>query len=85
MSEPAETISGVYEHRSGQRYLVLGVARYDATDTPCVVYVRLYGRNQGGYPMSVRMLDDFVAPVEWPDGERRPRFRRIGATEPSAT
>lgn len=67
--------AGVYEHYKGNRYLVLGVARHDASDEPLVVYVRLYDRD--GVPMTCRALDDFTATVDPGDGSRVPRFRLV--------
>jgi hypothetical protein len=80
MSEPS--FSGVWEHRSGGRYLVLGLGRLDEDDDDVVVYVRLYGRDEGGAPMSVRRRTSFLEPVMWPDGQTRPRFMRLGDAEP---
>lgn len=78
-SWPNYPLPGVYEHYKGGRYLVLGLARDDADDTPLVVYVRLYSRP--GHPMTVRTVADFTATVTTPDGER-PRFQRLGGDEP---
>lgn len=80
----SEISSGVWEHRSGSRYLVLGVGRFDEDDDEVVVYVRLYSRTQGGSPLSVRRLSDFLTEVPWPDGSTAPRFRFMSAAEPPA-
>jgi hypothetical protein len=83
MTDLAVVPAGVWEHRSGQRYLALGVGRFDEDDDEVVVYVRLYERPAGGLPISVRRVTDFLAPVEWPDGSTAPRFRFVGPAEPS--
>lgn len=74
---------GVYEHYRGDRYLVLGVARLDDTDEPVVVYVRMYSRDSGGAPMTVRRLDSFSETVIV-NGAPTPRFRWLGYYEPEA-
>jgi hypothetical protein len=79
MSGLAEIIPGIYEHFKGGRYLVLGVARWDETEEPMVVYVRLYSRP--GPPMSVRRVASFGESVETPSGVV-PRFRFLGLAEP---
>lgn len=78
-----EPTSGVWRHRSGHLYLVLGLARFDEDDDEVVVYVRLYRRAEGGLPMSVRRRTSFLQPVKWPDGSLRPRFERVGTSEPA--
>lgn len=80
MSEAA--LTGVWQHRSGARYLVLGQGRWDEDDDDVVAYVRLYSRTEGGAPMTVRRLDRFLEPVLWPDGQTRPRFIPLGPAEP---
>ncbi len=78
-----EIRSGVWQHSKGQLYLVLGVGRFDEDDDVVVVYVRLYPR-PGGQPITVRRRSVFLEEVVWPDGERRPRFVRVGETDPAA-
>lgn len=85
VTDPVAVKSGIWEHRSGQRYLVLGVGRFDEDNGEVVIYIRLYGRPEGGLPMSVRRKTDFLAPVEWPDGTRRPRFKYLGQAEPASS
>jgi hypothetical protein len=82
MSAAVPIPSGVWEHRSGQRYLVLGTGRLDDDDDRVVVYVRLYGRPDGGPPLSVRRASDFLANVQGNDGATIPRFRFLGEIEP---
>lgn len=82
MTDTAAIPSGVWEHRSGGRYLVLGVGRFDEDDDEVVIYVRLY-RRSGGLPITVRRATDFLAPVTWPDGNNAPRFRFLDQAEPS--
>jgi hypothetical protein len=78
----SEIRAGVWRHRHGGRYLVLGVGRFDEDDDEVVVYIRLYERAEGGLPLSVRRLSDFLEPVPWPDGSQRPRFEFVGISEP---
>lgn len=73
MKTPA-LAGGIYQHYKGLLYLVLGMARDDGDETPMVVYVRLYEREGDSPPMSVRTLEKFIEPVQWPDGTTRPRF-----------
>lgn len=75
--------AGVWEHRSGGRYLVLGIGRFDEDNDLVVIYVRLYARDDGGPPITVRRAEQFLKGVPWPDGQIRPRFRFLGAVEPS--
>jgi hypothetical protein len=82
VSDPASIPAGVWEHRNGGRYLVIGVGRFDDDDDLVVIYIRLYGREAGGLPTTVRRAADFLAPVEWPDGSTSPRFRFLGEVEP---
>lgn len=74
--------SGVWRHRRGALYLVIGVGRLDDDDDEVVIYVRLYSGEQGGHPITVRRLSSFIEVVEWPDGSQRPRFNWVGETEP---
>lgn len=74
--------SGVWEHHSGKRYLVLGSGRFDDDDDQVVVYVRLYERAEGGPPLSVRRARDFLSEVPGEEGESVPRFRFLGDVEP---
>ena len=71
--------AGVWQHRKGGRYLVLGVARHDTTDEPLVVYVRLYSRD--GLPMSARPVADWLSDAEV-EGTDLPRFTFLGSTDP---
>ena len=82
VNEPVAIQAGVWEHRSGKRYLVLGVGRFAEDDDKVVVYIRLYERAEGGPPLSVRRTTDFLASVKWPDGSTAPRFRFLGQGEP---
>ena len=67
---------GVYEHYKGNRYLVIGVARDDATEDLLVIYSRLYNRD--GVPLSARKLTDFVGTVVDETGKQVKRFRYVG-------
>jgi hypothetical protein len=82
MRTSAPIPSGIWEHHSGQRYLVLGTGRLDDDDDRVVVYVRLYGRVDGGFPLSVRRASDFLANVQSNDKPTVPRFRFLGEIEP---
>lgn len=62
---------GVWEHRSGHQYLVLGIADDDRGGEPQVIYVRLYSRV--GLPVTARRVDVFLDSND--DG---PRFRWLG-------
>lgn len=83
--EPCETFDpppllprvtqGVWRHRAGGCYLVLGVAHDDRGGEPRVVYVRLYERP--GFPVTVRRISVFTDSDV--DG---PRFEWIGTSEP---
>jgi len=62
----------IYKHHKGGRYLVLHIVD-ESTNTLVgkkgVVYVSLtYGL------IKHRDLEEFIEIVEWPDGEKRPRF-----------
>jgi len=63
----------IYEHHKGGKYYVLSVAQETTNarlGAKVVIYVSLtYGI------LKVRDLSEFIELVEWPDGERRPRFK----------
>lgn len=61
---------------TANRYLVIGVARDDATEELLVIYTRLYRRE--GIPMSARRLADFVGVTNDDQGNEVKRFRYIG-------
>ena len=81
--DQGDILAGVYQHYKGQYYLVLGLAHHSETEESMVVYVPLYVRE--GPRMAVRPAEMFFETVEWPDGQRRPRFRYIGAAMPKVT
>jgi hypothetical protein len=83
MTERDALQMGVWTHFRGGRYLVTGIGRLDEDDDEVVIYSRLYQRDEGGLPITVRRLDDFLAPVVWPSGEVAPRFRFLGLAEPA--
>ncbi len=65
-------IGKVYKHHKGGRYLVLHITD-ESTNALVgrkgVVYVSLtYGL------VKHRDLEEFIELVEWPDGQKRPRF-----------
>ena len=68
-----EVLSGrIYLHYKGGRYFVLGVAD-ESTNArvggKVVVYISLtYGK------MKTRDLEEFCEVIEWPNGEKKPRF-----------
>lgn len=69
-SDAAKTLAlGEYEHYSGRRYRVLGVARHSETLEELVVYQALYGQGV----VWVRPLTMFVETVDV-NGHKRPRF-----------
>jgi hypothetical protein len=69
-----EVALGVWRHRAGEEYLVLGVAHDDRGGEPRVVYVRLNRR--AGIPVTARRLSDFTdRDVEGP------RFRWVGTSQ----
>lgn len=70
----AESLSvplGVWEHRSGKQYLVLGTADDDRGGEPQVIYVRLYSRP--GLPVTARRASVFLD-----SDDAGPRFRWLG-------
>jgi hypothetical protein len=78
---------GVYEHYHGGRYLVLGVGRWHSHDESdgrrVVLYVRLYPHDEGGPPINVRPLDEFLATYDEAGGVK-PKFRYLGLDDPPA-
>lgn len=68
------TVSGVYKHHKGKKYMVLGVAKHSETLEEMVVYVTLYENDLG--PMWVRPLSMFLETVTI-DGKQVPRFEKI--------
>ena len=63
---------GVYEHYSGRRYELVGVARHSETLEPLVVYRALYD----DHDLWVRPFVMFFEEVEV-DNRHLPRFRKI--------
>ena len=73
LSPLPDTPLGLYRHYKGGEYEVLGVARHSETQEPLVVYRPLYNATAWW----VRPHAMFFGAVEV-DGERRPRFEKIG-------
>ena len=72
-SEAAKALEpGEYEHYSGRRYRVIGVARHSETLEEMVVYEALYGDGNRW----VRPISMFLDEVEV-DGVRRPRYKKV--------
>ncbi len=63
---------GLYKHRNGNLYQVLGVARHSETLEELVVYQALYG----SYGLWVRPAKMFTEVIEV-DGKEEPRFEYI--------
>ena len=72
-----QVLAGCYRHYKGPLYQVYGVARHSETEEQLVVYRTLYGERG----LWVRPASMFLETVEV-DGEQRPRFEYVGATEP---
>lgn len=71
---------GRYRHYKGPEYEVLGLALHESELYRLVIYRPLTGGSKlDGSPLDwwARPVDNFNAYVEY-DGERRPRFERIG-------
>lgn len=72
-----ETISGTYEHYSGKKYVVLGIARHSETLDEFVVYQGQYDDPEfGKKPIWIRPKKEFHEQVI-KDGKKVPRFRKI--------
>lgn len=69
---------GIWRHRGGADYLVLGVAHDDRGGEPRVIYVRLYSRD--GVPVTARRVSVFTDSDD--DG---PRFRWVGRSQHACT
>lgn len=63
---------GTYEHYSGKKYEVIGIARHSETLEELVVYQALYGRGD----MWVRPFTMFTEAVQVHE-KPVPRFRRV--------
>jgi hypothetical protein len=70
--------AGVYRHRDGGLYQVLGIGRQTETEELHVVYISLTGAHLPGPRMNLRPLEMFEQTVAWPDGQVRPRFIYVG-------
>ncbi|MFA5828612.1 MAG: DUF1653 domain-containing protein [Candidatus Shapirobacteria bacterium] len=74
MSEQALSLKpGIYEHYSGKKYDLVGVAHHSETLEEVVVYRARYGEKL----IWVRPLGMFLETVEH-EGVIKPRFRYIG-------
>lgn len=69
-----EPVPGLYRHYKGGQYRVIGTARHSENDELLVVYRCLYDNDS----LWVRPLAMFVETVTV-EGQKRPRFERIGA------
>lgn len=70
-------LGAVFEHYSGKKYKILGVARHSETLELCVVYQGLYECPTFGFqPIWVRPLSLFLEMV-FVNGQQQPRFHRI--------
>ena len=67
---------GIWEHYTGNRYRVLGMATHSETLAPMVVYRALYGEGE----VWVRPASMWNETVSTPEGDR-PRFRLIREEE----
>lgn len=68
---------GIYEHYSGKRYEVAGVARHSETLEELVVYRALYDSKQfGHHALWVRPMQMFLETVMI-DEKEIPRFRLV--------
>lgn len=65
---------GIYKHRNGNLYQVIGVARDVKTLEEVVMYQGLYGN----YGCWVRSLANFTEKVSDDEGREVPRFTFIG-------
>ncbi len=63
---------GVYEHYSGKRYQLVGVAKHSENLEELVVYKALYGEGQ----IWVRPIGMWFEEVEC-EGKKMPRFRLV--------
>lgn len=68
------SLSGIYQHYKGNKYVVLGVAKHSETLEELVVYITLYENEEG--PIWVRPLNMFQENVTI-DGKTQPRFRKL--------
>ena len=69
----------LYRHYKGAIYFIEGVAieaTDDRADTEVVVY-----RSIALGLLFTRDLEEFIAPIEWPDGVVRPRFIQVDDSE----
>lgn len=65
---------GLYKHRNGNLYQVMGVARHSESLEELVVYQALYG----SYGIWVRPIKMFTELIEV-EGKKQPRFEFLGA------
>ena len=68
---------GLYEHYKGGKYLVLHVAKEEATLSDVVVYAHL---DDG--VIWTRPVASWTQLIVWPDGHPRPRFRKLADGDP---
>jgi hypothetical protein len=75
LSKRAETliVGGVYEHYSGKKYNLIGVAHHSEDLSELVVYQAQYGNKL----IWVRPLEMFLENVEI-EGVTKPRFKYVG-------
>lgn len=68
---------GIYEHYSGKRYEIIGLARHSETLEELVVYRALYDSEQfGNHALWVRPIQMFLETVVM-DEKEIPRFRFV--------
>jgi hypothetical protein len=79
----SELRCGVYKHYKGGYYQVLGVGAHTETEELFVVYIGLtISASLPGPRLRLRPLAMFLEEIEWPTGERAPRFSYIGLEIP---
>ncbi|PIR84979.1 hypothetical protein COU15_03175 [Candidatus Kaiserbacteria bacterium CG10_big_fil_rev_8_21_14_0_10_45_20] len=84
MNQPSPKVhpQKLYRHYKGALYFVEGVA-IEATDAREGTEVIVYRSIALGL-LFTRDIEEFVAPIEWPDGVVRPRFIQVSDSEVTA-
>lgn len=78
---PADFPAGLYRHKKGGLYQILGVAARSDAPELFMVYIAL-ATDYDGPRIRVRPFALWDDEVEWPDGKTRPRFVYVGPQIP---
>lgn len=76
-SAPETLLLGLHEHYKGGKYVAVSLARHHESRNHFVVYISQTTGAQCIREYATEGKDSWTDLVNWPDGQRRPRFRYL--------